>query len=338
MIEQVVDKLIDQDPHRSARSGVSIVIVVWNAKAYVIECLTSLREYCGNIYREVIVVDNASTDGTPEVIAEKFPEFKLIRNSENLGFSKANNIGISHCRGEFVCLVNSDVRFTSDCISTMRTYLERHPEVAMLGPKMLSGDDNRVYRSTLRFPTVWNTFCRAIGLDVAFPKSRLFGGFLMTDFDHQTTTPVEVLVGWFWMVRWIAIERVGMMDTRFFMYGEDIDWCYRFHESGLGVVFYAEAEAFHYGGASSAASPARFYLEQSRANWQYFRKHHGFLAQIGFLAAITCHHAIRALGFACTYLYSPSHRPEIERKLKKSLMCLQWVSTIAFHHSPQLEN
>jgi GT2 family glycosyltransferase len=316
---------------------VSVVIVVWNAKKYVLECLESLREHCKNVYKEVIVVDNCSTDGTPEIVSKLFPEFKLIRNPENYGFAKANNVGMIHCTGEFVCLVNSDVKFTSDCISPMLKYLEKSPDVAMLGPKMLSGNDNRVYRSTLRFPTVWNVFCRAVGLDVIFKRSRFFGGLLMSDFDHQTTAPVEVLVGWFWLVRQNAIERVGMLDTQFFMYGEDIDWCHRFHECGLGVAFCAEAEAFHYGGASSSASPARFYLEQARANWQYFKKHHGFLARAGFLAAIACHHAIRALGFALAYIYSPSCHSETGLKLKKSLACLHWVSTVAFKSSVQLE-
>jgi GT2 family glycosyltransferase len=323
---------LSSQPHaRAAR--VSVVIVVWNAKQYVIECLDSLRDFCENVYSEVIIVDNASTDGTPELVAQRFPEFKLIRNSENLGFAKANNIGMTNCTGEFVCLVNSDVKFTSDCIFPMVKYLEGRPEIAMVGPKMLSGEDSRVYRSTLRFPTVWNVFCRAVGLDVAFKGSRFFGGLLMADFDHQTTAPVEVLVGWFWLVRRNAVERVGMLDTQFFMYGEDVDWCYRFRQSRLGVVFYAEAEAFHYGGASSSASPARFYLEQTRANWQYFKKHHGFLAQGGFLAAMGCHHATRALGSACAYLYAPSRRAEIGLKLKRSLMCLHWVGTVTFNRS-----
>jgi GT2 family glycosyltransferase len=338
MMEELVENATQPMPIQRVRVGVSIIIVVWNAKDYVIECLSSLREHCANVHTEVIIVDNASTDGTPELVARMFPEFKLIRNYENLGFAKANNIGMTHCTGEFVCLVNSDVKFTSDCISPMLQYLEGHPDVAMLGPKMLSGGDSRVYRSTLRFPTVWNVFCRAVGLDVAFKGSRFFGGLLMSDFDHQTTAPVEVLVGWFWLVRRSAVECVGMLDTQFFMYGEDIDWCYRFHESGLSVVFYAEAEAFHYGGASSSVSPARFYLEQSRANWQYFKKHHGSLGQAGFLGAIACHHAIRAFGFACAYLCAPSRRSETGPKLKKSLACLHWVSTIAFKSSAQLED
>src|SRR5271169_1031204 len=143
------------------KTGVSIIIVVWNAKGYVLECLESLQEHCANAYSEVIVVDNASTDGSAELVAQRFPEFKLIRNSENLGFAKANNIGMSQASGEYVCLVNSDVKFTSDCISPIVKYLETHPEAGLVGPKMMGGDGNTAFRSTLRFPTVWNMFCRA---------------------------------------------------------------------------------------------------------------------------------------------------------------------------------
>ena len=332
MIQELV-KAPKKSLIRHGRAGVSIVIVVWNAKAYVVECLSSLREHCADAYTEVIVVDNASTDGTPELVTKMFPEFTLVRNSENLGFAKANNIGMSQCTGEYICLVNSDVKFTNDCISPMLTYLDRNPQVAMLGPKMLSGDDQAIHRSTLRFPTVWNLFCRAVGLDVIFSGSRFFGGLLMSDFDHRTTAPVEVLVGWFWLVRRSAIAQVGMLDTQFFMYGEDLDWCYRFHESGLGVVFFAEAEAFHYGGASSSAAPGRFYLEQSRANWQYFKKHRGVLAQAGFLCVVVCHHTIRSIAFAVIYLCMPSHRSEVKRKLRNNLTCLRWVSGVTIGRS-----
>ena len=228
------------------RGTVSLVIVVWNAKRYVQECLESLREHCQDVYDEVIVVDNASTDGSPELIAETFPEFRLIRNSENLGFAKANNIGIAQCSGDYVCLVNSDVKFTGDCLSPMLQYLSENPGVGMVGPKML-GRNGKVWRSTMRFPTVWNQFCRALGLDVAFKHSQLFGGYLMSDFDHETTTPVEVLNGWFVLVRRSALDRVGLLDPQFFMYGEDVDWCYRFHEAGEKIIFFAESEAIHYG-------------------------------------------------------------------------------------------
>lgn len=310
---------------RRARPAVSVVIVVWNAKKYVIECLESLREHCRKSCDEVIIVDNASSDGTPELIAEMFPEFRLICNSENLGFAKANNIGLAEATGDYLCLVNSDVKFTSDCISPMLKYLGENPRVAVLGPKMLA-PDGVAWRSTMRFPTVWNQFCRALGLDVAFKKSRLFGGLLMSDFDHQTTAPVEVLNGWFIVVRRSAINRVGLLDPQFFMYGEDVDWCYRFRQAGDEVVFFAEAEAIHYGGASSANAPVHFYLEMCRANWQYWEKHKGWFSQIAFLITVAINNSIRVMRAALAYLFMPAHRPKALFRIKRSLACLRWLS------------
>jgi GT2 family glycosyltransferase len=314
---------------RAASPSVSVVIVVWNAKKYVIECLETLREHCAQVCSEVIVVDNASTDGTPELVAELFPEFRLIRNSENLGFAKANNIGIAQSSGDYVCLVNSDVKFLDDCISPMVAYLSENRGVAMLGPKMLA-PDGRVWRSTMRFPTIWNHFSRALGLDVAFKKSRFFGGLLMSDFDHRRTTSVEVLNGWFVIVRRSAMDKVGLLDPQFFMYGEDVDWCYRFHQAGEDVVFFAGSGAIHYGGASSSNAPLRFYLELYRATWQYWRKHHGKLAQFGFLIAFAVHHSIRLLGSAFLYLLIPSRRSATAGKFERSLACLRWVGAAKF--------
>jgi GT2 family glycosyltransferase len=308
----------------TATARVSVVIVVWNAQKYVLECLGSLRMHCAESCSEVIVVDNASTDGTPELIEAIFPEFKLIRNAENLGFAKANNIGIAECTGDYICLVNSDVKFLDDCISPMLDYFAKNPAVGMLGPRMLSAK-GEVRRSTMRFPTVWNNFCRALGIDSLFKGSRFFGGMMMSDFDHRTTEPVEVLNGWFLLLRRSAIERVGLLDPQFFMYGEDVDWCYRFRQAGQPVVFFAEAGAIHYGGASSANAPVRFYLELYRATWQYWRKHHGGLAQVGFLAAFAIHHSIRLLACAVLYLLSPSRRAQTTARFKRSLACLQWV-------------
>ena len=319
------------------RPLVSIVIVIWNAKKYVLECLNSLREHCKDVSAEVIVVDNASTDGTPDMIEDMFSEFLLIRNSENLGFAKANNIGIAKSRGQYICLVNSDVKFTSDCISPLLKYCEENPTVGMVGPKMVLAT-GKVARSTMRFPTPWNYFCRALGLDGLFGRSRLFGGFLMSDFDHETTKPVEVLNGWFVLLRRRAVERVGMLDPQFFMYGEDIDWCYRFAQAGEGVVFFADAEAIHYGGASSSSAPVRFHLEMARADWQFWRKHHGQFGEAAYFTIYGIHHVIRLLGCAGTYLCSPSNRPVALLKLRKSLASLRWLSSKKNQGSPEERN
>lgn len=316
---------VESSPTKQAVAPhVSVVIVVWNAKAYVLECLESLREHCAGVYSEVIVVDNASTDGTPDMVAECFPEFQLIRNSENLGFARANNIGMSQCTGEYVCLVNSDVKFTSDCLTPMLDYLAAHADVAMVGPQML-GANGEVRRSTMRFPTVWNSFSRALGLDVLFKGSRVFGGMMMSDFDHLRTRPVEVLNGWFVLARRSAIERVGLFDPQFFMYGEDVDWSYRFHQAGHKLVFFAETGAIHYGGASSAQAPVRFHLEIYRASWQYWRKHHGWWAQRCFLASVAVHHSLRAFNAAVSYIFLPARRPDARLKLERSFGCLHWV-------------
>lgn len=309
------------------RPRTSVVIVVWNAKKYVFECLDSMRRCCESVYDEVIVVDNASTDGTPEMIASMFPEFTLIRNPENLGFAKANNIGIDQSSGELVCLVNSDVKFTGDCLSPMIRYAEENPSIVMLGPKALDGD-GKVRRSTMRFPTLWNYLCRALSLDTVFKRSRMFGGLLMWDFDHEKTAPVEVLNGWFLLVRRSAIQQVGLLDTQFFMYGEDVDWCYRFRESGQRIVFFADAEAIHYGGGSSSNAPLRFYLEMRRAEWQFWRKHHGLLSSFAFVAILGVHHLVRLLGFAAAYLVRPSQRQNALVKLRRNLAGLQWLSTL----------
>jgi GT2 family glycosyltransferase len=310
---------------RNEAPRVSVIIVVWNAMRYVLECLDSLQEYCGSVCTEVIIVDNASTDGTPDLVEKRYPNFKLIRNPENYGFAKANNIGILQCSGDYICLVNSDVAFIDDCISPMIKCLSESPEVALIGPKML-GPDGDVRRSTMRFPTVWNNFSRALGFDLLFPHSGFWGGLLMADFDHQRTMPVEVLNGWFVVVRREALEQVGLLDTQFFMYGEDVDWCYRFRKAGRGIVFFSDAAAIHYGGSSSASAPIRFSTEMLRANLQYWRKHHGWPAQQMFLVSLAVFHLGRAVGFAFSYLWLPSKRPNVASKLKRSLASLRWTA------------
>ncbi len=307
------------------RRTLSVVIVVWNGKKYVLDCLESLKQHCSGIDLEVIVVDNASTDGTPDLVERRFPEFRLVRNQDNLGFSKANNVGMQLATGDFICLVNSDVKFTTDCFTPMLVYFAEHPEVAMVGPQS-RGLDGEVKRSTLRFPTVWNQFCRSLGLDVVFKGSRLFGGLLMSDFDHRSTIPVEVLVGWFVMARRSAVDRVGLLDPRFFIYGEDVDWCYRFCQAGEKIVFFAETSAIHYGGGSSANAPLRFYLEQCFANGQYWRKHHGRFGYLAFLAISGVHQFVRLVGAVVSYPLAPTQRSQKRDKVRRSLACLRWLS------------
>ena len=311
-------KMLDADPL------ISVVVVTWNAKEYAYACLESLQSACGDSRLEIIVVDNASSDGTPDLIAQHFPQVKLIRNTGNYGFAKANNIGIRESTGDYVCLVNSDVRFTSNCFKPMLRYLQDHPDIGLLGPQA-KNSNGITTRSTMRFPTVWNCFMRALGLDVLFRRSPILRSQLMMDFDHATTCDVEVINGWFWMVSRHALEKVGLLDERFFIYGEDIDWCIRFHKAGMRVVFFVEAEAIHYGGASSEAAPMRFSVELVRATWQYYQKHYSVAQRVALFIAGVLHYGIRGAGYGLLAMLVKNRDAAVVWKFQRCSACLTWL-------------
>ena len=304
----------------------SIVIVTWNAYKYVEECLRSLAPICAD-NAEVIVVDNASSDGTPQLIEQEFPNVKLLRNESNCGFAKANNIAMAVSRGKYVCLVNSDVNVPGSCVPPMLAYMDEHPEIGLLGPRMRTAN-GAIGRSYMRFPSLWKMFCRALALDRLLPNCRVFGGFLMGDFDNTRTAPVDVLNGWFLLIRRSALEQVGGLDEGFFMYGEDIDWCRRFHKKGWQVVYYAGSEALHYGGGSSRKAPIQFYVEMQRANLRYYWKsYQSRLAQIAFACIVGIHHVLRLLGYCTLFLVKKEYRSEAAFKVKRCIACLNWLIT-----------
>jgi GT2 family glycosyltransferase len=303
----------------------SAVAVTWNGKKYAEEYLQSvMAANCPGI--EIIVVDNASSDGTPEFIATEYPAVKLIRNSTNLGFATATNIGIQASTGRYICLINSDVVLLEGCLTQLSHYMEMEAnrDVGVIGPQML-GANGAVRRSTMRFPTLRNTLSRALGIDRLFLWSRFCKGQLMADFRHDTPSDVEVLNGWFWMVRREALSEVGNLDERFFMYGEDIDWCYRFWKKGWRVLFYPEAKAIHYGGASSNAAPDRFYVEMQKANLQYWRKHHSAPSYCAYYSVVCVQHLLRLLGhYSVAAIRRGEHRIH-ERKAQRSWAALVFL-------------
>ncbi len=303
----------------------SIIVVTWNGKRYALECIGSLLTQSNRLSAEVIVVDNGSTDGTPEATRLQFPNVTLIENHANLGFARANNIGIALSRGKYVCLVNSDVVIPSGCLEKMIEFMEAHPENGLLGPKMLSPDGG-IGASVMRFPTVWNTLCCALGLHLIFPNSTLLGGFSMDGYAYDVVDSVEVLTAWFLMIPRRALQMVGGLDEQFFMYGEDMDWCYRFRAAGWQVVFYPDAEALHYGAASSEDAPTRFYVEMRHANLQYFRKHHGWTGVFGYWVAIWVHEIVRVVGYSFLYCFKRHRRSEAAFKVRRSIACMRWLT------------
>ena len=310
---------------RGSDPVLSVIIVTWNAKRYALECLESLEAQRSALETEVIVVDNDSRDGTPQAIRAQFPRVKLIENGANLGFARANNIGLAAARGKYLFLVNPDVVVPPGCFEKIIGFMERNPDIGLLGPKMLSPAGG-VGASVMRLPTVWNTLCCALGLHTIFPRSNLLGGFEMAGYPYDAIDDVEVLTGWFWAVPREAFRQVGGMDERFFMYADDIDWSRRFRAAGWRVVFYPDAEALHYGAAITAEAPTWFYVEMRRANLQYFRKYHSRLAVTGYQLAIWVHELVRLAGYSLLYCCSRRHRPQAAFKVARSISCLRWLA------------
>ena len=308
----------------------SIVIVTWNCKPFLQECLNSLDTYRRDSETEIIVVDNASRDGTPEFVRECCPEVILIQSNENLGFPKGNNVGLRKSSGKYVCLVNPDVRVLDGCIQRMTAHMEQDLRIGLLGPRMLCAD-GLPGRSYMGAPTLWSLLCRALALDSFFPKIKLFGGFLMFYFDRRIIAEVEILNGWFWMTRREALEDVGLLDETLFMYADDLDWSKRFRDAGWKVVYFPEAEAIHYGGGTTARAPVRFAIEMQRANFQYWRKNYGKLSRAAYLSIMALHQVVRLVGYSVLWVCRERTRDEIEFKLKRSLACLQWVVGIGQH-------
>lgn len=305
-------------------TSLSIIIVTWNCREYADECLESLKDYRRDVSTEIIVVDNSSKDGTPELVRGKYPEVKLIESGENLGFPRGTNLGIRRSCGKYLFLINPDVRVLPGCIEKMLRYLSENPRVGLLGPRML-GPDGRTGRSYMGAPTLWNQFCRAVALDTLFPNVEVFGRYLMLYFTPGEIVEVDVLNGWFWATRREAVDDVGLLDERLFMYGDDVDWSKRFHDGGWKVVYYPDAEAIHYGGATTARAPVRFSVEMRRANLQYWQKNHGRLSQVTFRSIVLLHEFLRLAGYATLSALRTRGREEVMAKYKRSVACFQWA-------------
>jgi GT2 family glycosyltransferase len=275
---------------------ISVVIVGWNARHYLELCLKSLADALPRRSIEVLVVDNASSDGSAEMIKAQFPWVKLIRSEENLGFAKGNNVAIRECQGRYIALVNPDVIVFSGCLDGLADFLDQNPKVGNVGPRVLN-PDMTLQSTCRRFPTLWNNFCSATGLATKFTNSKFFAGEHMFYFPHDRTLPVDVLVGCFSMIRRETFEEVGLLDENLFMYGDDVDWCRRAWKAGWQIVFFPGARAIHDRGKITAPYPVRFAVAQQRSILYYWRKHHGLLGEVGIRSIMLFHHLTR-YGFA----------------------------------------
>ena len=251
---------------------VSIIIVSWNTRNILRNCLQSIYEHAGKIDFEVIVIDNASTDSSSEMVRNDFKNAILIENSQNCGFAAATNQGITKAGGRYVLLLNSDTVILDNAISKVIAVADANPDAAIIGCRVLN-PDYTLQPTCFMFPSILNLLLSSTYLYKLFPRSRFFGRERMTWWDRNDTREVEVVTGCFMLVRKEAIEQVGVLDERFFMYAEETDWCYRFKKTGWKIMFTPSAQIIHFGGGSSKKIKHQMYLHLRGSILLFFKKH-----------------------------------------------------------------
>lgn len=252
---------------------VSFVIVSYNGREYLHRCLSSLYEHTTDVEFEVIVVDNASHDGTPEMVMADFPQATLIRRPDNAGFAYAVNEGIGVARGEAIFVLNPDTVFSDNVVPPMLAFQRANPDIGIVAPKLLDPDGS-VQLSCRAFPNFstaifnrYSFFTRFVG------KNRFSQRYLMTDFDHSSIVDVDWASAASWLLTRRAYEKVGPMDEGYFWSIEDVDYCQRVHRAGLRVVYFPEVSLVHDIGRSSDTLPSRSVIERHRGMWRYYKRY-----------------------------------------------------------------
>ena len=256
---------------------VSALVVSYNVRDLLLDCLRALHASPSardSRHLEVVVVDNASTDGSADAVEKEFPAVKLVRQAKNTGYGRANNIGLQECSGRFVLLLNPDVTVDANCVDRLADFLLVRPDVGAAGPRLLRPDGSLDLACRRGFPTPATAFYRLVGLSRLFPRSRRFNRYNMGFQPDSDTHEIDAGTGACLMVRRAAVDRVGFFDPDYFMYGEDIDLCFRLKQGGWKVFYVPSATAVHYKGMSTRQNTRRMLYEFHSAMWTFHHKHY----------------------------------------------------------------
>jgi hypothetical protein len=257
---------------------VSIIIVNWNTCDIIRDCLKSIYEQTCDITFEVIVVDNASSDSSVTMVRAEFPRLILIENTENRGFAAANNQGIAIANGRYNLLLNPDTVILDGAIQKSVIFAEQQPTCGVVGIRN-DRPDGTLVKNCFQFASIQNMMISLFGLHRLFPRNRFLGRERMTWWDYLTTRQVDVVAGCFMLVRREAIDLVGGMDEEYFMYGEEMDWCWQLQRAGWKTFYYPEARIMHYGGMSATQNPVGMQVEQQKSYLRFIGKRQGPIAR-----------------------------------------------------------
>lgn len=297
----------------------SIAIPSWNTRELLDQCLASVYQTSDGFSFEILVVDNASEDGSPEMVASKYPQVKLIVNKVNLGFAAACNLAFKHSLGRYFLILNSDTVVLDNALALMIRFMDSHPDAGAAGCRLLNRDGT-LQRSCSRFPSVLTEFFDALYLSKLLPKSAVFGSYSMSYWDFDQVREVDFAGGSCLIVRRQAIEEVGLLDEGFFMYTEEADWCYRMWQQGWKVYFYPDAHVIHFGGESARQYGNYILVHLYASRNRFIRKHQGRIA-----AAV--HRLVVMIGAICRLFVLgllSCRRDDVDETLAFQLNVLKW--------------
>jgi len=267
----------------------SIVIVNWNTEELLRDCLQTVFAGLGPLEAEVLVVDNASSDGSVAMVKGEFPGVRLIETTRNLGFAAGNNVALRLAKGRHVMLLNTDTLVHGDVLPEAVAWLDAHPEVGVMGPRVLNADGT-VQPSCSAFPSLKFLAMQTFGLT----RIARLDGYRMTGWDRASERRVDVISGAAMVVRRAAMEEVGLLDEAFFFYGEETDWCHRFRRAGWELVFVPIREITHFGNGSAVRLDHRRDVLMTEGTTRLHRKHGGLAAGIACYAILSLHNISRA--------------------------------------------
>ncbi len=270
----------------------SVVIVSFNVAGLLRDCLQSVEANLDHLRAEVFVVDNASADDSADMVEAEFPWVRSIRSPRNLGYVRGNNLALRQARGRHLLLLNPDTKLPPNALAQTVAYLDTHPDVGVLGPKLVRADGSLDLACRRSFPSPETAFFRLFGLARLFPNSPRFARYNLLYADPDRPMDVDSVCGAFMLVRRAVADQVGLLDESYRMYGEDLDWAYRIKRAGWRVRYHPSVVVLHYKGQSSRQRPARSLLNFYHAMHVFYGKH--YAPQRPALFNVVVHGAIGA--------------------------------------------
>jgi GT2 family glycosyltransferase len=302
----------------------TVIIVNWNVGHLVRDCLKSLYDLTEQVSFEVIVVDNCSRKGDLDEAMATFPQVNFIFLDENFGFAKANNVAIKLARGTFVALLNPDTYLLNNAFDLMLAYMRKRSKVGAVGPKLVTPDGSIQFDAARNLPNLMTEFSQQFFLYKLFPRSRLWGTYWMGWWDHQDRRDVGALCGACMVVRAEVIRKVGPLDEDFFLYMEDVEWCYRIRHAGWKLTYLPVAEVKHLVSRSFAQNSVASRYASFKGCVLFFRKHHGLPAALVARALILCGSLLR-IGLWLALSVVRTYRPEARDRVRCYLRTVLWA-------------